>query len=397
MPAFEAKPKLRYQLTFEGSWPTAVAFLGSGRRLAAANQLGHIYVWDLPETPPAFTAKAGKDRQGPDLPPARRLDGHTNEVTRLAATADGKLLVSASLDRTVRVWPTDAKAAGKAEAILDADTRKREARRTGKKEPPAAPGVTVQTQTECAVLDGHAEWVYALGLSGDGKRAISGDAASRVIVWDLEAKKPLAKWTGHAWNWIVAAALSSDGRTALVSEYRYKRDDWDIPAPALKLWDAATGKVQLDILKVQFPKLDPTAHTYGSAQVWRKFVGNGLISATLSPDGKLAAVVQGGETDTGKVHLLDTATGKLVRDVSGHLNGATDVVFTGDSKYVVSVGRDTMVRVCRVSDGKEVATAGSSRGGQFKDWLSAIALSPDGRFLAASDIAGLVHVWEFAG
>ena len=33
----------------------------------------------------------------------------------------------------------------------------------------------------------------------------------------------------------------------------------------------------------------------------------------------------------------------------------------------------------------------------LKDWLSAVALSPDGRFLAASDIAGLVHVWEFAG
>ena len=25
-----AKPKLRYQLVFEGSWPTSVAFLGSG-------------------------------------------------------------------------------------------------------------------------------------------------------------------------------------------------------------------------------------------------------------------------------------------------------------------------------------------------------------------------------
>ena len=397
MPAFDtAKPKLRYQLSFEGSWPTAVAFLGSGRRLAAANQLGHIFVWDLPETPPAFTAKAGKDRQAPDVSPVRRLDGHTNEVTRLAATADGKRLVSASLDRTVRVWPTDAKAAGKAEVILDSDTRKREARRTGKKEP-AAPGVTVQTQTDCAVLEGHAEWVHALGLSGDGKRAISGDASSRVIVWDLETKKPLAKWTGHAWNWIVAAALSADGKSALVSEYRYKRDDWDIPAPALKLWDATTGKEKLDLLKVQFPKLDPALRSYGSAQVWRKFVGNGLITAAISPDGKLVAVGQGGETDTGKVHLLDAATGKLMRDVAGHLNGVTDAVFTSDGKYLISVGRDTTARVCRVADGKEVAVAGSPRGGQFKDWLSAVALSPDGRFLAASDIAGLVQVWEFAG
>jgi WD40 repeat protein len=99
----------------------------------------------------------------------------------------------------------------------------------------------------------------------------------------------------------------------------------------------------------------------------------------------------------GEVHLLDATTGKLVRDVSGHQNGVTDAVFSSDSKYLVSVGRDTSVRVCRVSDGKEVAVAGAPHGGQFKDWLSAVALSPDGRFLAASDIAGLVHVWEFAG
>jgi hypothetical protein len=55
------------------------------------------------------------------------------------------------------------------------------------------------------------------------------------------------------------------------------------------------------------------------------------------------------------------------------------------------------VRVCRVADGKEVAVLGSPRGGQFKDWLSAIALSPDERLLAAADIAGLVHVWDVAG
>ena len=390
-----SKPTLRYQLTFEGSWPTAVAFLGTGRRLAAANQLGHIFVWDLPEKPPSFDTKASKERQAPNVPPVRRLDGHQNEVTRLLATADGKQLVSASLDRTVRVWPTDAKPAGKAEVILDPDSRKREAGRGNKVAP--KPGVIVETQTECKTLEGHSDWIQALGLDGSGKRAISGDTASGVIVWDLESGKPLSKWSGLTWNWIVAAGLSTDGKTALVSEYRYKRDDFDIPVPALKLWDADTGKSKLDLFAVQFPKLKLTDRSYGGSQMWRKFVANGLIAAALSPDGKLAALGQGGETDTGKIHLLDTTTGKLVRTFGGHQYGVTDLLFTADGKYVLSAGRDTRVRVCQVADGKEVALVGSSRGGQFKDWLSALALSPDGRTLAAADIAGLVHVWEFAG
>ncbi len=399
MPAFNpANPRLRYQLTFEGSWPTSVAFLGSGRKLAAGNQLGQILVWDLPEVPPPLDPKADKkERQAANLPPVRLLDGHTNEITRLVATPDGKSLLSASLDRTVRVWPVDGPVAGKAEIVLDSDTRERIARRSGRKEATAAPGVTVTTQTECAVLNGHKEWVYALCVSGDGKRALSGDARARVMLWDLAEKKSVAQWSGHPWNWIVAAALSPDGQTALVSEYRYKRDDWDIPAPALKLWNAADGKEKLDLLKVQCPKLNANDRSYGSAQVWRKFVANGLITAAYAPDGKLVAVGQGGETDTGKVHLLDAATGQLVREVAGHQNGVTDVLFSSDSKVVLSTGRDTCVRVCQVADGKELAVLGAPRGGQFKDWFSALALSPDERTVAVADIAGMVQVWDFGG
>jgi WD40 repeat protein len=394
MPALTPTPsKLLYQLTFEGSWPTAVAFLGSGRRLAAANQLGHLYVWDLPETPPPLDKNAPKDRQAPNVYPVRRLDGHQNEVTRLLTTPDGKHLISASLDRTIRIWPADASAAGKAEVILDPDSRQREARRLGKKEI-TGPGVTVETQTECHVLEGHRDWIYALGLSGDGKRLISGDAVSQVIVWDVAARKPISKWSGLSWNWIVSAALSPDGQTALVSENRYKRDDFDVPAPALKLWDATEGKEKLDLLKVQFPKMNPADRSYGASQLWRKFVANGLITTAFSPDGQVIAVGQGGETDTGKVHLLETATGKLLRDVSGHMYGVTDVLFSADGKYVISTGRDTCVRICQVADGKEVAVLGAPRGGQFKDWFSAVAVSPDQRMIAAADIGGLVQVWQ---
>jgi WD40 repeat protein len=256
MPAFNpAKPKLQYQLTFEGSWPTSVVFLGSSRRLAAANQLGQIFIWDLPEIPPAFKVDPKTDRKAPNVWPVRRLDGHLNEISRLAATSDGKLLVSASFDHTVRIWPIGGPAAGKSEAILNEETRKREKQRTGKKDAAPAPGITVETQTACDVLTGHNEWIYALGISRDGKRLISGDAASQVIVWDIATRKPVMKWSGLPWNWIVAASLSPDGSTALVSEYRYKRDDFDIPAPGLKLWSTTTGKETPRSLEIGDPQV----------------------------------------------------------------------------------------------------------------------------------------------
>ena len=391
-----SNPKLLWQLTFEGAWPTAVAFLDSSRRLAAANQDGQIFVWDLPETPPVFEPEKNSDRKAPDQPPVRRLDGHTNGITRLITAPDGKMLISASLDHSIRLWLTDSAATGTAEAILDIDRRKSLAKRERKDDAFKAPGVQVETLSQSQVLAGHDDWIQAVGISADGKRLISGDNASRVIVWDLAERREICRWSGHIWNWIVAAALSPDGQTALVSEYRYKRDDFDIPAAALRLHEAMDGKLKLDILQTMFPKLKVGDTSYGSGQVWRKFVAHGLVAADFSPDGSLIALAQGGETDTGKIQLVETATGKLVREVSGHQYGATDVRFSADGQFILSTGRDTTLRICQVSDGKEVAALGSPRGGQFKDWLSALAISLDQQTVAAADIAGLVHVWSLS-
>jgi WD40 repeat protein len=390
-------PKLLWQLNFEGPWPTGIAFLGSGRRLAAANEGGQIYIWDLPETLPAFEAPKNSERKAPDQPPVRRLDGHTNGVTRLIASPDGKTLVSASLDHSIRLWEPEAAAVGSADAVLNIDQRKSKAKRERKDEILTAPGVTVETLNSAHTLACHEDWIMSLGASADCRRLISGDNSSRVIVWDLPERKEIARWSGHPWNWIVAAALSGDGQTAVVSEYRYKRDDFDIPAAGLRVHDASTGEEKLNIVKAMFPKYKPEETSYGSAQVWRKFFANGLICADISPDGTLVALGQGGETDTGKIQLVEITTGKLLREVSGHQYGVTDCKFSADGKLILSTGRDTTLRICQVEDGKEVAALGTPRGGQFKDWLNALAISPDQKTVAATDIAGSIHVWSTEG
>ncbi|MDA1016234.1 MAG: hypothetical protein O3A00_17480 [Planctomycetota bacterium] len=399
-----------WKLQFEGAWPTSVAFLGP-RRVVAGNRDGEMFVWDLPDqssVKPAEdkaasktkSAAKGKQDEGENIAPVRRLDGHTNGISRLVSTEDGKLLVSASQDHTVRIWESAAPPSGKADVVLDRASREKETKQLPQDKRQAfidAPGVSVATQDAAAVLKGHDDWVNALGISRNGQRLISGDARSKVVVWDLPARKEVANWVGHAWNGIVAAGLAPDGQTALVSEFTYKRDDFDIPAPALKVWNVADATEKLDILKVHIPKLDAKASTYGAASVWRSFIKGGLIATDYSPDGTLVAVGQGGETDTGKVHLFDVKTGKLVRTVSGHQYGVCDVKFSVDGKYVLSSGRDTVLRICQVSDGKEVAALGKARGGQFKDWLSGIAISPDQSMIAAADIAGYVHVWQLQG
>lgn len=94
--------------------------------------------------------------------------------------------------------------------------------------------------------------------------------------------------------------------------------------------------------------------------------------------------------------LVDVASGKKRWQSPGHKLGVTAVLFHPDGKHLLSSGRDTTVRIWQVADGKLVKTLGQPRGGQFNDWLHEIALSPDGKWLAAADMAGFVHVWRLS-
>jgi hypothetical protein len=125
-----------------------------------------------------------------------------------------------------------------------------------------------------------------------------------------------------------------------------------------------------------------------------------LSAAAYSPDGKLLALARGGEVNglNGKVFLLDAATGKKLRELApGHLDGATDLAFSPDGKYLASSGRDTVVKLWNTADGKLVRQLGKGRGGQFKDWIHAVSFSADGNWLAAADMAGQVQVWALNG
>ncbi|HTN74989.1 MAG TPA: hypothetical protein VL096_07070, partial [Pirellulaceae bacterium] len=236
------------------------------------------------------------------------------------------------------------------------------------------------------------DWINALQISPSGERFITGDDAGGVIVWDSKSLKPINTWQVPGVAWISSVALSPDGTTAVVSQYRRKGGDHNNYPAGVRIYNVADGALKLDVLAKMFPKEKNPAYKY--QYDYHKFIAHGLVACAWSPDGKLIALGQGGEEGDGKVHLISAETGELVRDVSGHQYGVTDVLFTRDGKYLFTAGRDTTCRIIRVSDGQEVAKIGQPRGGQFFDWLSAISLSPDEQWLAAADISGHIQIWH---
>jgi WD40 repeat protein len=161
------------------SWALSVAYSPDGSLLASASAAAKfdsgakpdrdVRVWDR---------KTGR---------VRLLKGHTDIVTWVDFSPDGRTLASASMDHTVRLW-----------SLADGTSR---------------------------VLSGHGDLVFQVAFSPDGRRLISTSNDNTTRVWDLAtgASRVFPK----GFYGLGTSAFSSDGETLC----RYG-----------DLWDLASGE-----------------------------------------------------------------------------------------------------------------------------------------------------------
>jgi WD40 repeat protein len=356
------------KVLFTLPWNTAgingVAFIGNDK-LAAANKKGDILIWNL-------TAPDGKT---PD--PVRLLVGHTNEINRILVTPDGKNLISASSDHTVKYWNLLNDQGEPGSVVLNDGFVPRGVVEKVEKVPIPPPPIKVKVVLQKPIhnLTNHKEWVLGLTQTPDGKTLVTGDDKGVIIVWDLPAAKELRRW--QATQWIRSLGISPDGKTVAASQHtpfiRFKTGLEDY-VPHFHLWDAESGRSKLDLSKE---------------------IKEGMSSVAFSPDGKWLAAGHGNtqtEKDQGKIFLIDPTTGKKIRELAGHPVGTNDLAFHPDGKHLFSCGRDQQIKIWALQDGKLVHEFG-----KFADrgvWINAISISLDGKLLAAADGAGHVLIYS---
>src|SRR5262249_41934242 len=127
----------------------------------------------------------------PDLPhPAliRTLEGHLAPVSGCAFSPDGKLIVSASNDRTLKVWD-------------------------------ALTGQTLRS------LESHSDYVSGCVFSPDGKLIVSASDDRTLKVWDAQMGQTLRSLEGHS-GCVSGCAFSPDGKLIVSAS-------WD---GTLKIW-----------------------------------------------------------------------------------------------------------------------------------------------------------------
>jgi WD40 repeat protein len=336
----------------------AVAVTPDGRRVVSGSTDRSLKVWDILAILDTSLATGKIVSEA-----TRTLEGHTDSITSVAVTPDGQRAISASNDKTLKVWDLE----------------------TGK---------------SLYTLRGHTHWVTSVAMTQDGRRAVSASNDKMLKVWDLETGTPLCTLREHT-SPVKAVAMTPDGRYAVSGSYD----------KTLRVWNLETGEVlhcltghsqYISAVAITSDgKLVVSASADSTLIVWDLVCGKALATlmdhsepvnaVAMTPNGRRA--VSGAFDDTLKV--WDLASVKAVREtarvVKSHRRSINAVAVTPDGQRAVSASRDKTLKVWDLESRLLLRTLSGHR-----LWVMAVTVTPDGQRVVSGSLDRTLKVWDIS-
>ena len=349
----------------------------------------------------------------------KTLDDHTLSINSVAFVNSNNIFASGSMDGTIRLW--DAKT-GTCLKIITGDTSSVDSvafSPDGTTVASAYYSGTVRlwdakTGTCLKTITGHTSSVSSVAFSPDGITIASGHYSGKVQLWDTTTGKSLKTITGHTSS-VNSIVFSSNSRLIVSAG-----DD-----RMVYVWNAQTGELRYSLTGHTESSIGTTTDSvsgkfspnnrllvtrrsssyYNATHVWNAQTGELRYSLTgriesvvFSPNSRL--IVSGGAD--GIVRVWNAQTGELKHTLK-HTNETwrneiCSVVFSPNSRLIVSGGADGIVRVWNAQTGKPIYTfTEHTRSDPLfgsLNWVKSVAFSDDNYFIASGDSDGMVRVWN---
>jgi WD40 repeat protein/serine/threonine protein kinase len=285
------------------------------------------------------------------------LNGHSDRVFAAAYSPDGTQIVTASADKSARIW-------------------------------------VARTGAQRSVLSGHTDRVFAAVYSPDGTRIVTGSRDKSARIWDAHTGSQLAALLGHG-DRVSSVAYSPDGTRIVTAS-------WDKTA---RVWDARTGAQLLVIAGhndvVYTAAFSPdgtrivTASQDKTARVWDARTGARLLvlsghgdyvaSGFYSPDGDRIVTASADKT----ARIWDARTGAQLALLLGHAEVVYSAAYSHDGARIVTASWDKTARIWDAHTGAPLSVLSG-----HEATVASASYSPDGTRIVTASQDKTARIWD---